>query len=106
VAFTKDPALAIWQAMQPLAAIHLRTDTPAIAKILAEAETILFGLILALVRRPNLWSRLQKDHKSQTARIATDPTMSHGTINQLTIDSLLRRCMRRKACCRSLSALS
>jgi hypothetical protein len=52
VAFTKDPALAIWQAMQPLAAIHLRTDTPAIAKILAEAETILFGLILALVRRP------------------------------------------------------
>jgi hypothetical protein len=32
--------------------------------------------------------------------------MSHGTINQLTIDSLLRRYMRRKACCRSLSALS
>jgi hypothetical protein len=54
VAFTKDPALAIWQAMQPLAAIHMRTDTPAIAKILAEAETILFGLVLALVRRPEL----------------------------------------------------
>ena len=45
-------------------------------------------------------------YQSQTARIATTPAMSHGTIDQLTIDSLLRRCMRRKACCRSLSALS
>ena len=62
MAFTKDPALAIWQAMKPLAAMHIRTDTPAIAKILTEAETILFGLILALVRRPE-FAGLTRSHE-------------------------------------------
>ena len=104
MAFTKDPALAIWQAMKPLAALHIRTDTPAIAKILTEAETILFGLILALVRRPEFAGLTRS--MSQTARIATAPAMSHGTINQLAIDSVLRRCMRRSAWFKSLSALS
>jgi hypothetical protein len=54
VASTKDPALAIWQAMKPLAEVQARTDAPHIAKILAEAEVILFGLVLALIRRPEI----------------------------------------------------
>jgi uncharacterized membrane protein len=32
--------------------------------------------------------------------------MSHGTISQLAMDSVRRRCMRRSAWCRSLSAWS
>jgi hypothetical protein len=54
VASTRDPALAIWQAMKPLAEVHARTDAPHIAKILAEAEVILFGLVLALIRHPEV----------------------------------------------------
>ena len=49
MAFTKDPVLAIWQAMQPLAAINIQADTPAISKILTEAEMTLFGLIRAII---------------------------------------------------------
>ena len=40
--------------MQPLAQVHARTDAPHIAKILAEAEVILFGLVLALIRHPEV----------------------------------------------------
>jgi hypothetical protein len=54
VASNRDPALAIWQAMKPLAQVHARTDAPHIAKILAEAEVILFGLVLALIRYPEV----------------------------------------------------
>jgi hypothetical protein len=43
VAFSRDPALAIWQAMKPLAEVGARTDAPDIAKIVTEAEIILFG---------------------------------------------------------------
>jgi hypothetical protein len=51
VAFSRDPALAIWQAMKPLAEVGARTDAPDIAKIVMEAEIILFGLVQALSRR-------------------------------------------------------
>ena len=44
MAFSRDPALAIWQAMKPLAEVGARTDAPDIAKIVTEAEIILFGL--------------------------------------------------------------
>ena len=54
MASNRDPALAIWQAMKPLAEVHARTDAPHIAKILAEAEVILFGLVLALIRHPEM----------------------------------------------------
>ncbi len=50
-AFTREPALAVWQAMKPLAELRARSNMPGISNILAEAETILFGLVLALVRR-------------------------------------------------------
>jgi hypothetical protein len=48
---TKDPVLAIWQAMKPLAEVGSRTDAPDILKIVTEAEMILFGLVRALARR-------------------------------------------------------
>jgi len=51
VAFTREPALAIWQATKCLAEIHARTDAPDVSKIIAEAELILLGLMLALIRR-------------------------------------------------------
>jgi hypothetical protein len=51
VAFTREPALAIWQATKCLAEIHARTDAPEVSTIIAEAETILLGLVMALVRR-------------------------------------------------------
>jgi len=51
VAFSGDPVLAVWQAMKPLAEIGARTDAPDIAKIVTEAEIILFGLVRALSRR-------------------------------------------------------
>jgi len=53
VAFNRDPALAILQAMKPLAEVGARTDAPDIAKIVTEAEIILFGLVRALSRRQN-----------------------------------------------------
>jgi hypothetical protein len=43
VAFSRDPVLAVWQAMKPLAEIGARTDASDIAKIVTEAEIILFG---------------------------------------------------------------
>ena len=51
MAFTREPALAIWQATKCLAEIHARTDAPDVSKIIAEAELILLGLMLALIRR-------------------------------------------------------
>ena len=51
MAVSRDPALAIWQAMKPLAEVSARTDAPEIAKIVTEAEIILFGLVRALSRR-------------------------------------------------------
>jgi hypothetical protein len=54
VAFIREPALAIWQATKCLAEIHARTEAPDVSKIIAEAETILLGLMLALVRRSDI----------------------------------------------------
>ena len=52
MAFIREPALAIWQATKCLAEINARTDAPdEVSKIIAEAEIILIGLVLALVRR-------------------------------------------------------
>ena len=51
MAFSRDPTLAIWQAMKPLAEVGARTDAPDILKIVTEAEIILFGLVRALSRR-------------------------------------------------------
>ena len=51
MAFSRDPVLAVWQAMKPLAEIGARTDASDIAKIVTEAEIILFGLVRALSRR-------------------------------------------------------
>jgi hypothetical protein len=54
VAFSKDPVLAIWQAMKHLSEVNARTDAADISKILAEAETMLFGLILTLIKQPEI----------------------------------------------------
>jgi hypothetical protein len=54
VAFIREPALAVWQATKCLAEIHARTDAPDISKIIAEAEIILIGLVLALARRSEI----------------------------------------------------
>jgi hypothetical protein len=54
VAFTRDPVLGIWQAMKLLSEVHVPEDTPDVSSVLAETETILFGLVLALVRRSEL----------------------------------------------------
>jgi hypothetical protein len=51
VAFIREPALAIWQATKCLAEIHARTEAPSVATIIAEAEMILLGLMLALIHR-------------------------------------------------------
>ena len=50
----REPALAIWQATKCLAEIHARTEAPDVSKIIAEAELILLGLVLALVRRSEI----------------------------------------------------
>ena len=52
--FSKDPVLAIWQAMKHLSEVNARTDAADISKMLAEAETMLFGLILTLIKRPKI----------------------------------------------------
>jgi hypothetical protein len=54
VAFSNDPVLAIWQAMKHLSEVNARTDAADISKILAEAETMLFGLIQMLIKRPEI----------------------------------------------------
>jgi hypothetical protein len=51
VALTSDPVLTVWQAMNLLDKVGLQSETPEISNILAEAETILFNLVKALVRR-------------------------------------------------------
>ena len=48
--FSKDPVLAIWQAMKHLSEVNARTDAADISKGLAEAETMLFGLIQMLIK--------------------------------------------------------
>jgi hypothetical protein len=40
--------------MKHLAEVDARTDEADISKILAEAETMLFGLILTLIKRPEI----------------------------------------------------
>jgi hypothetical protein len=62
---TKDPALAIWQAMKPLAEVGARTDAPDVVKIVTEAEIILFGLVRALFRR--------QENSGSTSAIAVLP---------------------------------
>jgi hypothetical protein len=54
VTFAKDPVLAIWQAMKRLSEVNARTDAADISEILVEAETMLFGLILTLIKRPEI----------------------------------------------------
>jgi hypothetical protein len=51
VAFIREPALAIWQATKCLAEIHARSEAPSVSAIIAEAEIILLGLMLALIQR-------------------------------------------------------
>ena len=51
MARTRDPVLTVWQAMNLLDKVGLQSETPEISNILAEAETILFNLVKALVRR-------------------------------------------------------
>ena len=46
--------LAIWQAMKHLSEVNAKTDAADISKILAEAETMLFGLIVTLIKRPEI----------------------------------------------------
>jgi hypothetical protein len=53
VASIREPALAIWQAMKCLSEIHARTDAHDVCQIIAEAEGILLGLMLTLIRRPD-----------------------------------------------------
>jgi hypothetical protein len=51
VARTRDPVLKVWQAMNFLHNVHVQSEPPEISNMLAEAETILFNLVTALVRR-------------------------------------------------------
>jgi hypothetical protein len=50
VAFTKDPVLAVWQAMSVLDKLRAQVDTPDLSEILTQAETALFSLVKALAR--------------------------------------------------------
>jgi hypothetical protein len=54
VTFSKEPVLAIWQAMKHLSEVNARTDAADISKGIAEAETMLFGLILTLIKRSEI----------------------------------------------------
>jgi hypothetical protein len=54
VTFSKEPVLAIWQAMKHLSEVNVRTDAADISKGLSEAETMLFGLIQMLIKRPEI----------------------------------------------------
>jgi hypothetical protein len=51
VVLTKDPVLAVWEAMNLLEEVRICSDTPEISKALAVAEIVLFDLVAALVRR-------------------------------------------------------
>jgi len=48
VAFTRDPVLAVWKAMNLLADVY--PDSSELSNLITESEMILFSLILALVR--------------------------------------------------------
>ena len=52
-AYIRDPVLVIWQAMKHLTGVRTKTDAPDVSTIVTEAETILFGLVVALARRQN-----------------------------------------------------
>jgi hypothetical protein len=72
VAFIREPALAIWQATKCLAEIHARTEAPSVSAIIAEAEMILLGLMLALIRRsdvPEISSTGKKERLAWTHSI-------------------------------------
>jgi hypothetical protein len=49
VAFTREPLLAVWEAMNLLEEVRIGSDTPEISNALAVAEVGLSGLIAALV---------------------------------------------------------
>ena len=51
MALNRDPVLTVWQAMNLLDKVHVRSESPEVSNILAEAEAILFSLVTALVRR-------------------------------------------------------
>ena len=51
VIITRDPVLAVWEAMNLLEEVRICSDTPEISKALAVAEIVLVGLVAALVRR-------------------------------------------------------
>ena len=51
MALNRDPVLIVWQAMNLLDKVHVRSESPEISNILVESETILFSLVVALVRR-------------------------------------------------------
>jgi hypothetical protein len=51
VVVTRDPVLAVWEAMNLLEEVRICSDTPEISKSHAVAETALFGLVAVLVRR-------------------------------------------------------
>jgi hypothetical protein len=72
VAFIREPALAVWQATKCLAEIHARTDAPDVSNIIAEAEIILLGLMLALIRRA--------DNSGSPSALANRPAWTHSII--------------------------
>ena len=51
VVITRDPVLAVWEAMNLLEDVRICSDTPEISKALAAAEIVLFDLVAALVSR-------------------------------------------------------
>jgi hypothetical protein len=71
VAFSKDPVLAIWQAMKHLAEVDARTDAADISKILAEAEMILFGLVLALIKRSEITGSFSATAVGEASSVAS-----------------------------------
>ena len=48
---TRDPVLAVWEAMNLLEEVRICSDTPEISKALAVAEIVLLDLVAALVCR-------------------------------------------------------
>ena len=46
----RDPVLTVWQALKLLDRIHVQSDFPEVSELHAEAERVLFNLVLVLAR--------------------------------------------------------
>ena len=51
MAYTKDPVVIVWEAMNLLTEVDILSEKPEISKIRADAERILIRLIIELMQR-------------------------------------------------------